>query len=152
MSKMHFLGTTLFLALSAQIIVSPDWQINLAQAQSQATTLEAQLQKLEHKDKEVRRDLIWKLIEQNDPEWVPILISAFQNKQIATGAAEALGELGDRAAVPALILALTNKRQETRQASAEALGKLGDKKAVPALIRALKESKHKTKQNKTNAL
>jgi len=152
MSKMHFLGTTLFLALSAQIIVSPDWQINLAQAQSQATTLEAQLQKLEHKDKEVRRDLIWKLIEQNDPEWVPILISAFQNKQIATGAAEALGELGDRAAVPALILALTNKRQETRQASAEALGKLGDKKAVPALIRALKESKHKTKQNKTTAL
>lgn len=47
------------------------------------------------------------------------------------GAARALGELGDRAAVPALVAALRDPRVDG--VAAEALGALGDASALPAL-------------------
>jgi HEAT repeat protein len=58
-------------------------------------------------------------------------------------AARALGQSGDRRAVPALIavMATTNGSDYgLRCAAAEALGNLGDKEAVPALIDALKRT------------
>ena len=49
-------------------------------------------------------------------------------------AAEKLGKLGDRRAVPALIQAMRNDPEEdVREEAAEALGKIGDRSALPAL-------------------
>ena len=55
-------------------------------------------------------------------------------------AAESLGEIGNKAAVPRLIEVLKKKDQwvGVRQAAAEALGQIGDQAAVLALTEALK--------------
>ncbi len=63
------------------------------------------------------------------------------DSEIRFEAAEALGKLGDRIAVPALIEALKDKSGGVRFSAAEALGKLGDRTAVPALIETLKDEK-----------
>ena len=54
-------------------------------------------------------------------------------------AADALGELGDRRAVPVLIEALGERyKDEVVRSAARALGDIGDREAVPALVRVLK--------------
>jgi hypothetical protein len=56
-------------------------------------------------------------------------------------AADALGELGDRSAVPHLLEILRRDRPredwEDSEATARALGKLGDTQAIPTLVQAL---------------
>ena len=65
-----------------------------------------------------------------------------QSELVRQNAAEELGNIGNAAAVPALIEAL-NDEHWVRRYAAEALGKIGDAAAVPALIEALKaESMH----------
>lgn len=55
-------------------------------------------------------------------------------------AAEALGVIGDKSAVPALIEALKDDRDySVRRAAVTALGCIGDRSVVPALIAALKD-------------
>jgi len=49
----------------------------------------------------------------------------------------ALGDIGDKSAVPALMKTLNDSYRPNRILSAFALGKIGDKSAVPALIEAL---------------
>ena len=61
-------------------------------------------------------------------------------KASAPRAAGALGELGDRRAVPALIEALGDRyKDEAFRAATRALGDIGDREAVPALVRVLEE-------------
>lgn len=55
-------------------------------------------------------------------------------------AAETLGELADKRAVPSLTKLLRSKRFLTRQKAAEALGKIGDNAAAGALKRLLKDT------------
>ncbi len=54
------------------------------------------------------------------------------------GAAEALGQLGDKRAVEPLIACLQDERAEVKKNAATALGQLGDKRAVNPLINAFK--------------
>jgi HEAT repeat protein len=54
--------------------------------------------------------------------------------------AEALGTIGDRRAVDALIAALQDSDEEVRARAARALGRLGDPKALHALIAALEDT------------
>ena len=54
-------------------------------------------------------------------------------------AAEVLGELGDKSAVPYLIKATKDESPEVRCASCEALGKLGDRGAIEPLKEVLKD-------------
>jgi HEAT repeat protein len=59
---------------------------------------------------------------------------------VRSEAARALGQSGDKRALPALIAALASTSGSDdglRRAAAEALGNLGDKEAVPALIQAV---------------
>ncbi len=61
-----------------------------------------------------------------------------ENEFVRRAAAVALGQIGDRAGVPALILALTNERggDDVRREAARALGLVGDNS--PAVINALR--------------
>ena len=61
-------------------------------------------------------------------------------------AASALGELGNRQAVPALIEALKDEEAVVREHVASALGKLGDKRAVEPLQEALQKEKNSNVQ------
>ena len=62
-----------------------------------------------------------------------------QNPFVLRAAAHSLGQIGNRAALPALILALQDERIEddVRREAAWALGRIGDASAVPALQQAL---------------
>ena len=57
-------------------------------------------------------------------------------------AAQALGEIRSRAAVPALIATVSDEKNDTdlRRTAAEALGAIGDVNAVPALKTAADSS------------
>ncbi|MBI3945215.1 MAG: HEAT repeat domain-containing protein [Armatimonadetes bacterium] len=52
---------------------------------------------------------------------------------VRQAAARALGQMGDRRAVPLLVEKLRDRESPVGQAAAEALGRLGDPQAVPAL-------------------
>ena len=54
-------------------------------------------------------------------------------------AAEALGNIGDPPALPALLQALQDEDGGVRRAAAEALGNIGDPQALPALTQALQD-------------
>lgn len=56
---------------------------------------------------------------------------------LRVAAAETLGKVGDRRAVPPLIAALEDDDDAVRAAAAEAVGEIGDKRAVGPLKRAL---------------
>jgi HEAT repeat protein len=62
--------------------------------------------------------------------------------QMRSFAADALGQLGDRRAVPALLDALKDEHALVRPAAALALGRIGDEMAVGALKRARHTTPH----------
>ena len=68
------------------------------------------------------------------------LIEALKHEEwhVAGSAAEALGEIGDAAAVGSLIEALKHEEWHVAISAAEALGKIGDAAAFKALIKAKK--------------
>jgi len=70
---------------------------------------------------------------------MPALLGALKNSKGAFHAAKALGRMGDRQAVPALIDALSSDNSLLRREAAQALGNLGDERAVSPLTRLLKD-------------
>lgn len=70
---------------------------------------------------------------------VPALMEALKDRDLIERAAEALGKIGDRRAVPALIGAVRDRDKNwgMRRHAIEALGTFGDAQAVPALVQAL---------------
>lgn len=58
------------------------------------------------------------------------------SSKVRTDAAKALGELGDKRAVPALIKALEDADASVRIVATKALGKLKSRRAIPALLNA----------------
>jgi HEAT repeat protein len=62
---------------------------------------------------------------------------------------EALGKIGDRAAVNSIISRLNDDNLSVRGKAIEALGKLGDRRAVPALVSVLEQ---KDKKNESEVL
>jgi HEAT repeat protein len=71
---------------------------------------------------------------------------------VRRAAAEAVGELGDPQAVPALIQTLGDSDGEVRRAAAEALGELSDPRAIPALSRALGDSDESVRRDAVRAI
>ncbi|MFC2146834.1 M56 family metallopeptidase, partial [Acidobacteriota bacterium] len=67
-------------------------------------------------------------------------------------AANALGELGDRQAVPELIKLLRDENALVREHAASALRDLGDRRAVPALIETLKDEDTVVREHAATAL
>ncbi|XHX77547.1 MAG: HEAT repeat domain-containing protein [Stenomitos frigidus ULC029] len=82
----------------------------------------------------------------NNPEAITVLIAALDDEDDRTtvggyplrrNAARALGKLGDRRAVPALVRALECSDFYVREAAAQALETLGDVSCLPRLIELL---------------
>jgi HEAT repeats len=63
-----------------------------------------------------------------------------RNKQVRLGIIEALGEIRDTRAAPALLKALKDKDNEVRWEAALALGEIGEKSTIPALVDGLKDT------------
>ncbi len=79
------------------------------------------------------------------------LIDAASGWSGSLEAVKALGEIGDKAAVPALARALRDGEGNVRWDAAEALGKIG-KTAVPTLIKALKDEQWTVRMNAAKIL
>lgn len=85
----------------------------------------------------------------NSPAAFEVLLAALKEKEderswmVRRFAAEALGQLGDRRAVPALVEALRDTSDLVRPAVARALGNMGDRSAIAALKRARHTSPHR---------
>lgn len=85
-----------------------------------------------------RLTIIDRFVEIGKPALRPLERALKHRKpQVRYCAAEALGRIGDRRAVPSLIEALNNERDEAvRQLIIESLGQLRDRRAVDVLIQA----------------
>ena len=72
----------------------------------------------------------------------PGLLAALRDAEedVRRAAAEALGEIGDAAAVPGLLAALRDADADVRREAAWALGRIGDAAAVPGLLAALRDA------------
>jgi HEAT repeat protein len=61
---------------------------------------------------------------------------------VRSSAAKALGQIGNKKAVPALIKTLKDKNEDVREEAATALGEIKDPIAIPALIKAMKDGRY----------
>lgn len=101
--------------------------------------LAALLKALEDRDLQVCQEAALALSRFNSPAAYDALLEALNRKggrdtwQVRRLAAHALGKLGDRRAVPALIASLRDESDLVVPAAAEALGELGDRQAVSPL-------------------
>lgn len=118
----------------------PDTQIT-----SDSLTVEQAIANLQGEDLGLRVYAAWWLgrFRVDQPEAIEILIQALDDEADRTeaggyplrrNAARALGKLGDRRAVPALIRSLSCSDFYVREAAAQSLEMLGDAEAIPALI------------------
>jgi phycocyanobilin lyase alpha subunit len=108
-------------------------------------TVEQAIANLQSEDLGLRMYAAWWLgrFRVDDPTAIDILIAALNDEDDRTeiggyplrrNAARALGKLGDRRAVPALIEALACSDFYVREAAAQALEMLGDLSGVPTLL------------------
>jgi phycocyanobilin lyase subunit alpha len=111
-------------------------------------TVEQAIENLQGSDLGLRMYAAWWLgrFRVDDPTAIDVLITALNDDEDRTGvggyplrrnAARALGKLGDRRAVPALMEALVCADFYVREAAAQALESLKDPVAVPMLIQLL---------------
>ncbi len=75
-----------------------------------------------------------------------------ENPFTCSYAAEALGNIGDFSAIPALTAALVNEKDDLRSKAAVELGKIGDVSAVPALIKMMKKENCWVREDAIQAL
>lgn len=108
--------------------------------------LEGLVNALKDRDLVVCQEAALALSRFNSPAAFTTLLEALVRKdsreswQIRRFAAQALGKLGDRRAVLALIASLHDESDLVPPAAAEALGELGDRQAIPVL----KSTRHTT--------
>jgi phycocyanobilin lyase subunit alpha len=111
-------------------------------------TVEQAIENLQCSDLGLRMYAAWWLgrFRVDDPTAIEVLIAALHDEEDRTNvggyplrrnAARALGKLGDRRAVPALMDALVCADFYVREAAAQALESLGDSVAVPTLMQLL---------------
>lgn len=75
-----------------------------------------------------------------------------KNRQVREEAARALGEVGDKQAVPQLVQALSDKYTKVREATAWALGCIGDERAAPHLVQVLGDPSVRVRSEAVKAL
>jgi HEAT repeat protein len=108
------------------------------------------------KDTAARMEAARRLGDSKDPKALEPLVKAVQdeNKSVRWAALEALGDLGDRRALPTILQYLKKKEPYNwgRRVAANALGNLKGPGAVEALIELLKEDDPYVRRNAAMAL
>jgi HEAT repeat protein len=108
---------------------------------------------LEDENPEVSDEAVEALAEIGTPAVNPLMNGLKRKKrQLRKKAAEALGKIGDAAAVDLLIIALKDDDWRVAKASSVALGKIGDKRAVSPLIEALEDKDSNVREGSAEAL
>ncbi len=99
-----------------------------------------------------RYDVVKLLGRTRNPRAFQFLMTCLESKEQSWNVIEALGNLGDIRAIPAIIPFLKSKEDLDSSCAAEALGKLNAKEAVPYLILALGSDMDYTPTNAAGAL
>ncbi len=104
-----------------------------------AEVLDPVVELLDDPDQEIRSGAVTVAASFDDPRVVPALVACLGDSDwwVRLTAAEALGRIGDPAAVDGLAGVLDDP--EARWAAVEALGRIGDIRALPGLARLLKD-------------
>lgn len=74
-----------------------------------------------------------------EPGLLRILVDPAHHPGARARAADLLGDLGARSAVPALVETLTGSSVQLRWSAAQALGRIGDPSSIPALERVARD-------------
>ena len=114
-----------------------------AEPAPEKTPLERCLEALRSGDENIRAAAVAALQTMGE-EAIGYLIEALKDPYygVRIAAAEALGELKDKAAVDALVLLCADEREDVRIAAARALGSIGDRRSIPPLIRLFGDRYH----------
>jgi hypothetical protein len=85
---------------------------------------------------------------------VPALLDALKNQDpsVRSGAASALGNIGDPQVIPALLDALKDQDGSVRSEAVNALGFIRDPQVIPALLEALKDQDGSVRSGAASAL
>lgn len=83
--------------------------------------------------------ICWDLGYMKEQSAIPALISVLERRPANSGAAMALGDIGDQRAAPALMKVLLNRTGDSNCNEITALGQLKYQQAVPALIQRLNQ-------------
>ena len=104
-------------------------------------------------NKRLRRGAAYSLGYCNSPEVINALIKALKNDEVVrVAAADSLGRIGAKEAVPALIDALQHPNPDLRRTICVGLGKIGTEKCVTALIETLNDENDEVKYEAMTAL
>lgn len=90
----------------------------------------------------------------DDPAVIAALIDRLTDSDagVRRAAANALGNLRSRTAVPALITASGDRNKDVRMAACNALGEIGDPRAINALVRRLSDESAEVRNHAIDAL
>lgn len=127
-------------------LCTPAWLAGFAVRAPGWSTEEA-LRRLDHRDPKLRVEAVAALAAGGDDGAVEPLIRSLEQDgtaQVRAAAADALGRLGDRRAVPALLAAVRDAAPVTRQMAVRALGRLADPRAAEPLTDLLAAAAGKT--------
>ncbi|MCE5337213.1 MAG: HEAT repeat domain-containing protein [Methanomicrobiaceae archaeon] len=115
----------------------------VAEPVPEKTPLERCLEALRSGDEEIRAAAVAALQSMGE-EAIGYLIEALKDPHygVRIAAAEGLGEIGDGAAVEALVLLSGDVREDVRIAAARALGCIGDRRSIQPLIRLFGDRYH----------
>ena len=115
----------------------------VAEPVPEKTPLERCLEALRSGDEEIRAAAVAAL-QSMGKEAIGYLIEALKDPHygVRIAAAEGLGEIGDGAAVEALVLLSGDVREDVRIAAARALGSIGDRRSIQPLIRLFGDRYH----------
>jgi len=107
---------------------------------AQPRSVEQAIDQLKSSNSQVRKEAVLYLKEAQNGQAIEPLIRVLREDKdpvVRIAAAVALGDLKDKRAVDALVVALKDEYSEVRQFSALALGEIGDTRAIEPLIDAL---------------
>lgn len=114
--------------------------------------VQRQIQNLKDKHSNVRYSAVLALGNIGDKRAVPALIKSLRDAPIAMDAAIALGKIKDESSVEALIELLEDEEYPAKKYAVIALGEIGDKIAVPGLTETLKDKNRRIQEAAAKAL
>jgi HEAT repeat protein len=137
------------IAALAHLLASPDVQTEVIEAlvRHGKRVVEPLCDQLESEDPRIRRSAVAALGRIGDKRSVPALIAALKDPELTVAAAEALAKIGDPRAYEPMLMLLSHDRGAVRQAAIGTLNSLGHPKTSVDVKRLLVDSNARIRES-----